>query len=94
MNSFQSYYFMERTLAVKDIDTAKLSPREQRLLQKGYDIADKLGVSFKGWQEGVGSLKGQFLFNDDDETGSSFTARDENEARKKLADRRNEFAMA
>lgn len=52
------------------------------ILQQGKDIAKKLGVRFNGWWEDFKA----FLFTDDKDTGSSFLGKDEQDARKNLAD--------
>jgi hypothetical protein len=57
---------------------------------EGMRIAKALGVRFLGfWAE-----LGKYIFNDDDDTGTSFVAKDIDEARKKLQQKRKEFAVA
>lgn len=57
---------------------------------EGQRIAKELGVVFKGWWKELG----KFIFNDDDVTESSFTAKDMAEAKKKLHAMRAKFGMA
>lgn len=56
----------------------------------GEDVAQKLGVRFVGEWEGLN----EYLFNDDNITGGSFSAKTLEEAREKLTKMRERFAMA
>jgi len=57
---------------------------------EGQSIAKALGIRLVGYWEDAKS----YLFNDDEETGTSFLAKDIDEARKKLKEKRKEFGLA
>jgi hypothetical protein len=63
---------------------------ELRRDEKGEDIAGKLDVEFIGWQPGLN----KYLFKDSKGTGSSFTAKDFEEAELKLNRNRLKYKRA
>ena len=76
-------YLYEQGLIVPELTFNEESDSE------GKAIAKKLGIRFVGyWKE----LE-KYLFNDDDGTGTSFAARDEDEAETKLKQKYKEFGM-
>jgi hypothetical protein len=58
------------------------------LLKIGKDIAARLRVHFNGWWKDMG----KFVFTDMEQTGTTFTAKDFNEAQQKLIQKRKDFA--
>lgn len=72
-----------------------LIPMDQIILTEGKDdegqkIAKTLGIRLAGWWEELS----KYLFNDDEDTGTSFAAANLDEAKKKLAEVRAAFAKA
>ena len=56
---------------------------------EGKTIAKALGVTLRGWWDELN----QWVFNDDEVTESSFTAKDMEEAKRKLANLRKAFEL-
>ena len=78
-------YLFEHGLITPD----KLHLTEQTN-SEGLAIAKALGVRFLGfWKE-----LGAYIFNDDDGTGTSFTAKNMEEAKAKLKQKYKEFGLA
>ena len=65
----------------------EVSIAEGTAAAEGESIAKTLGVRFIGYWDEIS----KFLFNDDNETGTSFAAKDLDEARQKLKQKRKEF---
>lgn len=80
---YQEYLFEHGMLYPNEIG----SLISEESTEEGEKIAKAIGVRFVGFWKDIG----KYLFNDDDETGTSFLAKDIEEARRKLKEKRKEF---
>lgn len=51
MQDFADYYFMEKTIASDDHDSATSTHEDNKCMMIGKKIADRFGLIFNGWWE-------------------------------------------